>query len=1170
MATTASGTLTFSSDSFIDSKPGFFKDTYIKGYKYSNTGVTMAGIEKIYGYITVDITFNGTAKYAGVSFQSPPPISSTFSVGVDGIDGLFFRFYDGKTETYDVKLENGVTRQVLIIINGDPDHLTSSLNILGCVGIPHTTAPTGDNTIDFVYSCHPTPLYEYPTGLHVYSPYDSITQGANPPKLTTKLWSKTPNSTELDIYWQVGTRVWSSPWFDFPSPEYFYGYDEFNNIYQVGTKIDRSWGTKTTITLKSSYWRAKVKKKQPKRKYKVEGPKSYYHQADDTVDSCIDVKRYGAGLISKIIPKSDIPQPTKYKYWMGYDLTSKQKSNDDWFVKWVFNQSKFYAITGFLHMMYKFLAGYGESTDFNFDASSEMGRYGAPWWTLLAIGLPLLVFDLLSVILPSLLSTTVSAATIASVEGACTPTALSVLANASAAAGPWGWIVTAIILLVWLSLKLFKQKTVTLTEACRVFLGEYTTTPYIELGSSLNRRIDLTPNNSGYFCDGAYFYTQPTIAGITVKELSSTPNCLVGEDPIKLQFAESLIPDDPTFVISIPKLLFLPYTSGMPVEYDGTVYESAARGPEDISLTPDCGELVTRPATVPLTLPAGFCTSYTSQAEADACRDAGWNKIVSIMNDKTNYSELLSEENLGVIDCCFTHEIRVETNPTASSLFYNNTDQLGRVIGRKVFFDMEGKYEVMKGYYAAEDTAFYRTFYKVENSIITNIYTMVSSSSTTVQGSPGILSVNTINLGYSSSWYLESSSAYTLAGIIGDIASPRCFDPNTLYGESYVVRGYYDSTNLRFYLYGDNYNNYTISDAPADWYQPLIEWFEEQMFYYSPVLSVAIDIEEICLPTTAYENALYGFYVIGSSGGNICPLYNQVNLTVNVYVGPTLKHTYTVVTNESGKTYVPYGAYVLITDDVTSIVITSINSTNPIGNITYTIGTFASCSGCVTTDPFATGLQACWNFEEASGTVYDSTANNHDLTLNNNVVYHQAGKIGSYATQFNTSTSYLQGDTGLNLSPTMSISVWVKVVGVTSYNRYIYNKAGFGVNRGVVLYVEPGGKPVFGILYGTNINPTGADVNVNDGTWHHIVATMDINILRVCMYVDGVPDLLNPHPCSTPDYGDNNTRITIGNTNLLNTFALYGLLDGLAVWDRVLTPCEVKTLYNSGSGLACV
>jgi len=77
--------------------------------------------------------------------------------------------------------------------------------------------------------------------------------------------------------------------------------------------------------------------------------------------------------------------------------------------------------------------------------------------------------------------------------------------------------------------------------------------------------------------------------------------------------------------------------------------------------------------------------------------------------------------------------------------------------------------------------------------------------------------------------------------------------------------------------------------------------------------------------------------------------------------------------------------------------------------------------------------------------------------------------------------------------------------------------------------------------------------------------------MKVSMYVDGIPDLFNPHPCNlVPDYGDNNTPITIGNANLLTTFALYGSLDGLAVWDRVLTPCEVKTLYNSGSGLACV
>jgi hypothetical protein len=37
-----------------------------------------------------------------------------------------------------------------------------------------------------------------------------------------------------------------------------------------------------------------------------------------------------------------------------------------------------------------------------------------------------------------------------------------------------------------------------------------------------------------------------------------------------------------------------------------------------------------------------------------------------------------------------------------------------------------------------------------------------------------------------------------------------------------------------------------------------------------------INVEEICLPAAPHQNALYGFYVIGSSDGNITPLYNQL------------------------------------------------------------------------------------------------------------------------------------------------------------------------------------------------------------------------------------------------------------------------------------------------------
>jgi hypothetical protein len=1023
--------------------------------------------------------------------------------------------------------------------------LTDQIEFLAAVGVDGNVNPGDGNSIIVNYECDATSLYSYDTGLHVYSPYDSIYT----PKLNTFLYSRWAIGS-----WVVGTRVWSDATFVTPALQYYYGFG--NNVYKVGGSLDRSYGTMEIYNVWQTGWR-KLRHKDPVTNIKILGPASFKHPLpEDTIEACINVLYSKAGIITEIIPKLSLPQPTKYKYYMGYNVSNKQLSNDNFFVFYMFPEKKYYPITGFQHVMLKLMSGYIESMGLTL----SFGRMNNKWMiSYVASGVATATISFIRAfpLIKEWVLVTFFGAHPAS-ECIIALPALPVL------------IFAAIILISGLFNALFNKRRQTFIEPCKQFLSEYTTTPYIESSSQLSRLQDMSDKKPGYYCDGVYFYTQtsPTYS-VTTKEISST-NALIAQDPnITVGYLESIPADNPTTVTNISKLFLLPYTSGIPLEFGVTPIYYSEEITRTITIT-ECAELLTTPTTVDYTLPSGYCFSFDNVAAANLLRDAVLDDIDLLVEGRYTYGEPLPEEDLGMLDGYFTHEIRVETNPTICSVFYDNTDRLGLTIGKKIFFDVEGRVEAMNGYYGTDDNAYFRIFYKAVNGYITNKYTMVSSSSTTVQGSPGILSVNTNNLGYSSNWYVKSTGQSLISDIINEYYSYRCFDPNTLYGESYMVRGYYDSANNYFYLYGDNSNNYTISQAPTSWYQPLIEWVTDVPFYYNRPVTVSIDIEEICLPATAYENALYGFYIIGSSGGGVSPLYNAVNLTVRVYVELILKHTYTVITNDSGKTYVPYGTYIDLTDNVTSIVIASINSANPIGNITYTIGTFASCSGCVTTDPFATGLQACWNFEEASGTVYDSTVNNHDLTLNNNVVYHQAGKIGSYATQFNTSTSYLQGDTGLNLSPTMSISVWVKVVGVTSYNRYIYNKAEFGVNGGVVLYVEPGGKPVFGILYGTNINPTGADVNVNDGTWHHIVATMDINILRVCMYVDGVPDLLNPHPCSTPDYGDNNTRITIGNSNLLNTFALYGLLDGLAVWDRVLTPCEVKTLYNSGSGLACV
>jgi hypothetical protein len=932
-------TIVVDSDSFKDSKPKFLTDSPIKGLLYSNFCSIIKYTTSDYGYAEIILTYTGNASYAGVSFSNAQ--GSTFSIGQYGIDGLFLPFYNGKHDNYDIKLTSGVAKSILIIMDSDPNKISDQIQIDFSLGVSAGNV-SDTNSVQIDYVCVKTPLYQYEMdGLHVYSPYDAIYSS----KLKTNLSSKTAIAS-----WDKYTRVWADSEFSVPAFQYYYG--RGNYVYKVGGPIDRSYGTKQKVDTYQTLWR-NIWKKPPVVKETILGPAYYYNVSNDTIDACVNVILTGAGIISSKIDKTTLGEPSKYKYYMGYDASVKQLSNDLFFEKYSFANKKYYPITGQMHMMFKLAPGYVKSTEFDVDSGSgdvtNIGRIGMSdkLIPLIAAGVTIL----------AAIAAVEFQATISSVliNGGQFASWVYNISFTSAASGiPPLMIIGLVILVVVIVWALFSKKREVFQEPCLQFLIEYTTTPYIELGSALSRTPNLLSINNGYFCDGAYFYTQSG-GVITVKELSST-EALLSEDQnggVVLGYMPSLAPDDPTTVTQFDKLIFLPYTSGIPIDYySGTRYFSAAQSIV-VQIT-DCAELVVTPGNVSYDVPYGQFMSTVSQLDADQQAN-DYVKQVSEIIKTLNYGTMLYGDDLGVIDSYFTHEIRVETNPTVLSCFYNNTNRQGLTVGKKLFYDPDGRFECMNGFYARDpdpdipSETFFRKFYKLTNGYVVDIYTMLLSSSLTVTGLFDTIPVVTIHLDHTSNWYFTSFSDSDLGNKVNDILLNRCFDPNTLYAETYLVRGYYDSIGESFYLYGNNTSSYTISDAPVGLYKPLMDWLGEKSFYYNPSLTIYIDIEKICLPIDNYANALFGFYVNGRVNDIFSPLYNAVSLTVKVYtnndnLGNTLKATYNVVTDPNKSTYVSYNGLIDQSDIVSLIQIDSIDSANPEGKITYIIGTFINCT----------------------------------------------------------------------------------------------------------------------------------------------------------------------------------------------------------------------------------
>ena len=89
---------------------------------------------------------------------------------------------------------------------------------------------------------------------------------------------------------------------------------------------------------------------------------------------------------------------------------------------------------------------------------------------------------------------------------------------------------------------------------------------------------------------------------------------------------------------------------------------------------------------------------------------------------------------------------------------------------------------------------------------------------------------------------------------------------------------------------------------------------------------------------------------------------------------------------------------------------------------------------------------------------------------------------------------------------------------------------------------------------------------VNDGAWHHVVATYDGSHKE--LWIDGQIDA---RLAATGSIAGNSLTVCIGNSidpkgNLMNRY-WNGALDDVAVYNRALTPTEITEHYQSGGGL---
>jgi hypothetical protein len=216
-------------------------------------------------------------------------------------------------------------------------------------------------------------------------------------------------------------------------------------------------------------------------------------------------------------------------------------------------------------------------------------------------------------------------------------------------------------------------------------------------------------------------------------------------------------------------------------------------------------------------------------------------------------------------------------------------------------------------------------------------------------------------------------------------------------------------------------------------------------------------------------------------------------------------------------------------------------------------------NGLVAYYPFNSGSTADLSGNSNNGTNFGATLTTDHLG-NPNSAYRFNGN-GQYIEIPHSSTFNFS-------SNQMSISMWIKVeafpgsftsIAVSKQSGSGTTQSGFNVNQG--------SQTSFGLLlssgganFGGNTVPSNS-TTLN--TFRHVVFTYDGTTARA--YLNGT--ISQTSSSQTATIGTNTVPLRLGKANWVNINAVdfTGVLDDIAIYNRVLTPQEVSSIYNSCS-----
>ncbi|MFA5099004.1 MAG: LamG domain-containing protein, partial [Candidatus Paceibacterota bacterium] len=205
-----------------------------------------------------------------------------------------------------------------------------------------------------------------------------------------------------------------------------------------------------------------------------------------------------------------------------------------------------------------------------------------------------------------------------------------------------------------------------------------------------------------------------------------------------------------------------------------------------------------------------------------------------------------------------------------------------------------------------------------------------------------------------------------------------------------------------------------------------------------------------------------------------------------------------------------------------------------------------------------TSLVGYWKFDEASGTLYDSSGKGNNGTQSGGVTYGATGKIGN-ALSFDGIDDYVDvgNKSSLNIIGAITIIALVKpnistgqqgIIGTystnTAYSLYFRHEIGADIGY----WVNPDGTNRYSMV-GT----------IDYGSWTQVAITWDGTNLKSYLNGNFLSSSISNNSVSRSFQG-----VYIGyNTGLGSPKYLSGVLDETRIYNRALSAAEISALYNA-------